>query len=56
MSEDQEFWTMVRQILLLAVDAVERFKLHSKQRTADLRKAVREERHDDRHCDSPGSG
>jgi hypothetical protein len=43
MSEDQEFWTLLRQALLMIVDAIERFKLHlaAELRTAELRKQRR---------------
>jgi len=42
--DDVQFWALVRQALLLLVDAVERFKLHKKPRTAELRKMRGNER------------
>ena len=40
MSEDREFWMLVRQALLLFIDAIER-KLCLAPRTAELRKTER---------------
>jgi hypothetical protein len=37
---DRDFWIMVRQALLLVIDAIER-KLEMSERTSDLRKRER---------------
>ena len=42
MSDDTKFWALVRQALLLFVDAIERYKMQCKQRTAELRKIAKE--------------
>lgn len=41
MEEEQLFWGLVRQALLMLVDAIERCKLRLPHRTADLRKEAR---------------
>lgn len=44
MNDDTKFWELVRQALLLFVDAIERYKMQCKQRTAELRKLAKEDR------------
>ena len=44
MSDEARFWELVRQALLLFVDAIERYKMQCKQRTAELRKAAKQDK------------
>ena len=41
--DEREFWGLIRQALLMFVDAIERFQLRlpNEQRTAELRKTRR---------------
>ena len=42
--EDRAFWLALRKILLESVDLIERYKLHTELRTADLRKRQKDAR------------
>ena len=42
--KDREFWELIRQALLLAVDAIERFQLCYKMTTAQIRKLYKDNR------------
>ena len=49
MNEDRAFWELIRQALLMAVDAIERRHLPELQRTADVRKALKQLRRGPQH-------
>lgn len=42
--DDHDLWLAIRQTLLLAVDAIERYKLKISPRTAEIRKQSKPER------------
>jgi len=41
--EQRQFWTHIRQALLMAVDAIERYVLKMERRTSELRKERRQQ-------------
>ena len=49
MTDDRAFWELMRQALLMAVDAIERRFLPDVQRTADVRKALKQMRRVQQH-------